>query len=172
MTLVIRSVHPYRRRFNKKILIWRRLHFFWRYGCQSCSQIEISPDFGSFSELYWVLLTKTKKFCGIFKTIGSFSGAFLGASDKYVELLCYFGSFFNVLVSFGSFLGRFDQFWNSTEFSVLFSVLFPEKLQIRENSRISGAGNSTALMQCIILKSEDLDIWWPVVVGSVGQKVL
>ena len=27
---------------------------------------------------------------------------------------------------------------------MLFSVLFPEKLRIRENSRISGAGNSTA----------------------------
>jgi len=26
---------------------------------------------------------------------------------------------------------------------VLFSVLFPEKLRIRENSRISGAGNSS-----------------------------
>ena len=28
---------------------------------------------------------------------------------------------------------------------MLFSVLFPEKLRIRENSRISGAGNSSAL---------------------------
>jgi hypothetical protein len=48
-----------------------------------------------------------KKCCGILKKFGSFSGAFLGAFDKYVEILCYFGSFFNVLVSFGSFLGRF-----------------------------------------------------------------
>ena len=31
MTLVMRSVHAYRRRFNKKTLIWRRLDFFWRY---------------------------------------------------------------------------------------------------------------------------------------------
>ena len=38
-----------------------------------------------------------------------------------------------------AFWGIFDQFWNSTEFSVLFS----EKLRIRENSRILGAGNSS-----------------------------
>ena len=62
---------------------------------------------GAFRELFWVLLTKTEKFCNIFKKFGSFSGAFWGAFDKYVEILCYFGSFFNVLVSFGSFLGRF-----------------------------------------------------------------
>ena len=34
-------------------------------------------------------------------------------------------------------------FENITEFSVLFSVLFPEIPQIREISRISGAGNSS-----------------------------
>ena len=31
----------------------------------------------------------------------------MGAFDKYVEILCYFGSFFNVLVSFGSFFRAF-----------------------------------------------------------------
>ena len=57
----------------------------------------------AFRELFLVVLTKTEKFCGIFFKNGSFSGA----SDKYVEILCYFGSFFNVLVLFGSFFGRF-----------------------------------------------------------------
>ena len=62
---------------------------------------------GAFPELFWVLMTKTEKFCGILKNNGSFSGAFLGAFDKYVEILCYFGSFSKVLVAFGSFLERF-----------------------------------------------------------------
>ena len=84
---------------------------------------------------------KNKKVLWYLKKIGSFLGAFLGAFDNYVEILCYFGSFFYV---FKAFWGIFDQFWNGTEFSVLFSVLFPEKLRIWENSRISGAGNSSA----------------------------
>ena len=76
------------------------------YG-RAVTRLKSLQNSGAFRELFWVLLTKTKKFCGILKKFGSFSGAFLGAFDKYVEILCYFGSFFNVLVSFGSFLGRF-----------------------------------------------------------------
>jgi hypothetical protein len=75
---------------------------------RAVTRLKSLQNSGAFWELFWVLLTKTEKVCGIFKKkIGSFSGAFLGAFDKYVEILCYFGSFFNVLVSFGSFLGRF-----------------------------------------------------------------
>ena len=73
---------------------------------RAVTRLKSLQNSGAFRELFWVILTK-KKFCGIFKKIGSFSGAFLGAFDKYVEILCYFGSFFNVLVSFVSFLGRF-----------------------------------------------------------------
>ena len=79
-----------------------------RLASQSCYQIEISPEFGSFSGAFLgTFEKKTKKFFGILEKFGSFLGAFLGAFHKYVEILCYFGSFFNVLVSFGSFLGRF-----------------------------------------------------------------
>ena len=53
------------------------------------------------------------------------------------ELLGPFGSMRKL---FGVFLSHFE---NSTEFSVLFSVLFPEKLRIWENSRILGVGNSS-----------------------------
>jgi hypothetical protein len=74
---------------------------------RAVTRLKSLQNSGAFRELFWVLLTKTKKFCGIFNKFGSFLGAFLGAFDKYVEILCYFGSFFNVLVSFGSFLGRF-----------------------------------------------------------------
>ena len=78
---------------------------------QSCYQIEISPEFGSFSGAFLGTFDKKqKKVLRYFEKFGSFLGAFLGAFDKYVEILCYFGSFFNVLVSFGSFLGVFDQF--------------------------------------------------------------
>ena len=74
---------------------------------RAVTRLKSLQNSGAFRELFWVLLTKTEKFCNIFKKFGSFSGAFWGAFDKYVEILCYFGSFFNVLVSFGSFLGRF-----------------------------------------------------------------
>ena len=74
---------------------------------RAVTRLKSLQNSGAFRELFWVLLTKTKKFCGILKKFGSFSGAFWGAFDKYVEIQCYFGSFFNVLVSFGSFLGRF-----------------------------------------------------------------
>ena len=58
-----------------------------------------------FESFFWVILTKTEKVCAIFKKIKCFL-AFLGAFDKYEEILCYFESFFNVSVAFGSFLGR------------------------------------------------------------------
>ena len=74
---------------------------------RAVTRLKSLQNSGAFWELFWVLLTKTKKFCGILKKFRSFSGAFLGAFDKHVEILCYFGSFFNVLVSFGSFLGQF-----------------------------------------------------------------
>ena len=88
--------------------MWRLCQFKVPVECrQSCYQIEISPEFGSFSGAFLGTFDKNEKVLWYLKKIGSFSGAFLGAFDKYVEILCYFGSFFNVLVSFGSFLGRF-----------------------------------------------------------------
>ena len=89
--------------------------------CRDVTRLKSLQNSGAFWELFWVLLTKTKKFCGIFKKIGSFSGAFLGAFDKYVEILCYFGSFFKVLVSFGSFLGRF---WPILKYHRIFCAIF------------------------------------------------
>ena len=42
---------------------------------------------------------------------------------------------------------------------MLFSVLFPEKLRIRENSRISGAGNSSGLeTKCLYKKKGTLNM--------------
>ena len=65
-----------------------------RVGPRAVTRLKSLQNSGAFRELFWVLLTKTKKFCGILTKFGSFSGAFLGAFDKYVEILCYFGSFF------------------------------------------------------------------------------
>ena len=78
----------------------------WVQG-KAVARLKSIQNSGAFLELFWVLMTKTKKFCAILKKFGSFSGAFLGAFDKYVESLCYFGSFSKVLVAFGSFLERF-----------------------------------------------------------------
>ena len=61
---------------------------------QSCSQIEISPEFGSFS------------------------GAFLGTFDKNWKVLCYFSKIWEL---FGSFFGCF---WQICRNSVLFRELF------------------------------------------------
>ena len=63
---------------------------------------------GAFRELFWVLLTKTEKFCAIFKKFGSFSGAFLGAFDKYVEILCYFWEPFQRFGSIRKLFGAFS----------------------------------------------------------------
>ena len=50
------------------------------------------------------------------KKLGAFRELFLGAFDKYVEILCYFGSFSKVLGAFGSYFGAFlTNFGNSTE---------------------------------------------------------
>ena len=76
-------------------------------GSRAVARLKSIQNSGAFRELFWVLMTKTEKFCAIFKKIGSFSGAFLGAFDKYVEILCYFGSFSKVLLAFESFLERF-----------------------------------------------------------------
>ena len=78
-----------------------------RDSSRAVARLKSLQNSGAFRELFWVLLTQTEKFCTIFFKFGSFSGAFLGAFDKYVEILCYFGSFSKVLVAFGSFLGRF-----------------------------------------------------------------
>ena len=59
--------------------------------------------------------------CVFFYFIGSFLGAFLGAFDKYVEILCYFGSFFKVLVAIGSFLERF---WPILKVAQKFCAIF------------------------------------------------
>ena len=71
---------------------------------------------GAFRELFRVLFTKTEKFCPIFKNIGIFLGAFLGAFEKYVEILCYFRELFQrfgiIRKLFGAFLTNFG---NSTE---------------------------------------------------------
>ena len=77
---------------------------------QSCRQIEIYPEFRSFSGAFLGTYDKNGNFlcvCFFIFLIGSFLGAFLGAFDKYVEIMCYFGSFSKVLVAFGSFLERF-----------------------------------------------------------------
>ena len=42
-----------------------------------------------------------------FKKLEAFWESVLGAFDKYVEILCYFGSFSKVLVEFGRFLERY-----------------------------------------------------------------
>ena len=54
---------------------------------RAVTRLKSLQNSGAFLELFWVLLTKTEKVCGIFKKFGSFSGAFLGAFDKYVEIL-------------------------------------------------------------------------------------
>ena len=61
------------------------------------------------------------------------------------ELLGPFGSMRKL---FGVFLSHFE---NSTEFSVLFSVLFPEIPRIRE---ISGAGDSSGTSDARSLGSD------------------
>ena len=55
------------------------------------------------------------------KKIGIFLGALLGAFDKYVEIMCYFREFLNVLVAFGRVLGHFlTNFENSKEIPCYF----------------------------------------------------
>ena len=77
-------------------------------GEQSCYQIEISPEFGGFSGAFLGTFDKKRKKLWYFlKKSGAFQELLWVLFDKYVEILCYFRSFFNVLVSFGSFFGRF-----------------------------------------------------------------
>ena len=81
-----------------------------------CCQIEISPEFGSFLGYFWQKL----KSCAIVIKMGAFQELFL------IEIMCYFGSYFNALVAFRSFLGCFWPILKMNRNSVLFS----------ENSRI------------------------------------
>ena len=112
---------------------------------QSCYQIEISPEFGSFSGAFLGTFDKNKKVPRYLKKnrelFGSYFGCFWQICRNSVLFWELFQRFCIIWKLFGAL---FDQFWNITEFSVLFSVLFPEKLRIRENSRISGAGNRSA----------------------------
>ena len=56
---------------------------------------------------------------------GAFREPFLSAFDKYVEILCYFGSFSKVLVPFGNFLEHFfTNFENSTEILCFFLCFY------------------------------------------------
>ena len=97
---------------------------------------------GAFRELFRVLFTKTEKFCPIFKKKWDFLGAFLGAFEKYVEILCYCWELFQRFVSIRKLLGLFDQSWKYHRNSVLFSVLISENSQIWEISWSLGAGDT------------------------------
>ena len=92
---------------------------------QSCCQIEIHPEFGSFLGAFLGTFNKKGKDLCHFKKFGSFSGAFLGAFDKYVEILCYFRELFQRFGSirklFGVFLTNFE---NSTEIMCYFLCYF------------------------------------------------
>ena len=81
-------------------------------GCplwaRDVARLKSLQNSGAFRELFWVLLTKKEKFCAIFKKIGSFSGAFLGAFDKYVEILCYFWEPFQRFGSIRKLFGAFS----------------------------------------------------------------
>ena len=84
---------------------------------QRCCQIEISPEFGSYLGAFWLLLPNKngKVLCNFFK-IGIFLEDFLGAFDKYLEILCFFRELFQCFSSiwklFWAFLTNFE---NSTE---------------------------------------------------------
>ena len=77
-----------------------------RVSSRDVARLKSLQNSGAFRELFWLLLTKAEKFCAIFFffNLGAFRELFLGAFDKYVESLCYFGSFSKVSVAFGSFL--------------------------------------------------------------------
>ena len=80
-------------------------------------------------------MTKTKKSCAIFFLIRELLGAFLGAFDKYVEILCCFWELFQRFGSiqklFGAFLTNFE---TSTEIMCYFlkSPEFGRSPEIRE----------------------------------------
>ena len=76
---------------------------------------------GAFQELFWVLSTLTEKFCAILKNSGVFRELFLGAFEKYVEILCYFWELFQRVGTFGSFLGRF---WPILKIAQIFCAIF------------------------------------------------
>ena len=80
---------------------------YWaaHYG-QRCCQIEISPEFGSFS------------------------GAFLNAFDKYVEILCHFWELFQRFGSirklFRAFLSNFENGTEILRYFLCYFVKTPE----------------------------------------------
>ena len=78
-------------------------------------------------------------------------GAFLGAFDKYVEIMCYFRELFprfgSIRKLFGVFLTNFEKAQNFLCYFLCFFLKnseFGSTPEFRENSRISGAGNSSA----------------------------
>ena len=81
---------------------------------RAVARLKSLQNSGAFRVL-WVLLTKTEKFCATVKKNGDIGSFFLGAFDKYVESLCYFGDFQrfgSIQRLFGAFLTYFE---NSTE---------------------------------------------------------
>ena len=95
---------------------------------QRCRQIEISSEFGSYLGAFWLLLAQKngKVLCNFFLNRDLF-GRFLGAFDKYLEILCFFWELFQCFSSiwklFWAFLTNFE---NSTE--ILWYFLKPSNL--------------------------------------------
>ena len=71
---------------------------------QSCRQSEMSSEFGSICFFCFCFFKRVDKLGAFKKTKIELTELFLGALDKYVEVLCYFRELFERLVAFGSFL--------------------------------------------------------------------
>ena len=111
-----------------------------------------------------------KGLLSIVKKNGSFSGAFLGAFDKYVENLCNFRELFQC---FGSICKLYEEFFtnfeNSTEILCYYLCCFQKTPEFRRFSKIWDP--ATALpWRCKILSTSRTQKTWCLVLFMLKKK--